>query len=316
MKTVIVLGSGNSGAGAIHDYLLSREDFQSPFAGKEFRIVNDPDGLNELHDSLYKNFNINNASNKLNNFTIFARNYLKSNYNKKHKIITNEFLDLTNLFVNEITKIEYNGSPQFYFDKMNFINKINFYIKRFIFRKPSKEVELLKMIIPKNENVFLSACENYLKEIFKLNSNFDSSKNIVIEQGGNFLSPISSTKLYGKNKKVVCVTRNPNAIFWSMKRRNSLAYPGHDIKIFVEWYKSIMQKIKIDEFKNITHVKFEDFFSDFENQKKNLCLKLNIDPNVEDTFDLEFTKKNLFKFKDNLSTDEINFINSELKEFI
>ena len=101
-----------------------------------------------------------------------------------------------------------------------------------------------------------------------------------------------------------------------MKRRNSLAYPGHDIKIFVEWYKSIMQKIKIDEFKNITHVKFEDFFSDFENQKKNLCLKLNIDPNVEDTFDLEFTKKNLFKFKDNLSTDEINFINSELKEFI
>ena len=41
MKTVIVLGTGNSGAGAIHDYLLSREDFQSPFAGKEFRIVND-----------------------------------------------------------------------------------------------------------------------------------------------------------------------------------------------------------------------------------------------------------------------------------
>ena len=32
MKTVIVLGTGNSGAGAIHDYLLSREDFQSPFA--------------------------------------------------------------------------------------------------------------------------------------------------------------------------------------------------------------------------------------------------------------------------------------------
>ena len=59
MKTVIVLGSGNSGAGAVHDYLLSRNDFQSPFSGKEFRIVNDPDGLDELYNSLYKNFSLN-----------------------------------------------------------------------------------------------------------------------------------------------------------------------------------------------------------------------------------------------------------------
>ena len=44
MKTVIVLGSGNSGAGAIKDYLMSRDDFQSPFIDQEFRIINDPDG--------------------------------------------------------------------------------------------------------------------------------------------------------------------------------------------------------------------------------------------------------------------------------
>ena len=58
MKTVIVLGSGNSGAGAIHDYLQSRNDFQSPFKGKEFRLVNDPNGLDELYNNLYKNFSI------------------------------------------------------------------------------------------------------------------------------------------------------------------------------------------------------------------------------------------------------------------
>ena len=43
MKTVIVLGSGNSGAGAIKDFLMSRNDFQSPFGNQEFRIINDPD---------------------------------------------------------------------------------------------------------------------------------------------------------------------------------------------------------------------------------------------------------------------------------
>ena len=54
MKTVIVLGSGNSGAGGVHDYLLSRNDFQSPFSGKEFRIVNDPDGFSSIIDSVTK----------------------------------------------------------------------------------------------------------------------------------------------------------------------------------------------------------------------------------------------------------------------
>ena len=74
MKTVIVLGSGNSGAGAIHDYLLSRKDFHSPFSGKEFRIVNDPDGIHELYYSLYKNFSVNGSANAIYNFKEFIRN--------------------------------------------------------------------------------------------------------------------------------------------------------------------------------------------------------------------------------------------------
>ena len=36
IKKFIVLGSGNSGAGGVHDYLLAREDTQSPFNGFEF----------------------------------------------------------------------------------------------------------------------------------------------------------------------------------------------------------------------------------------------------------------------------------------
>ena len=56
MKTVIVLGSGNSGAGGVRDYLMSRDDFQSPFIDQEFRIINDPDGINDLYVNLYKNF--------------------------------------------------------------------------------------------------------------------------------------------------------------------------------------------------------------------------------------------------------------------
>ena len=141
-------------------------------------------------------------------------------------------------------------------------------------------------------------------------------KNIVIEQGGNFFNPIESTKYYGTNRKIIIVTRNPKAIFWSMKRRKSLAYPGHKIEIFVKWYKAIMKNASFNENSKITHIKYENFFSDFDNQKKILCSKLNLDPNIRDNFDLEFTKKNLFKFEKNLSDSEKEFIDDQLKDYV
>ena len=141
-------------------------------------------------------------------------------------------------------------------------------------------------------------------------------KNIVIEQGGNFFNPIESTKYYGSNREIIVVTRDPKAIYWSMKRRQSLAYPGHNIKLFVKWYKSVMEKVNFSENNNVIHIKYENFFLDFENQKKILCSRLNIDSKINDNFDLNFTKNNLFKFKEKLTDDEKRFIDNELKDYV
>jgi len=316
MKIFIVLGSGNSGAGAIHDYLLSRDDFFSPFKGKEFRLVNDPDGLDELFNTLYNDFSINGSANKLNNFNIFTKNFFYSNYNNKNKILNKQFLNLTKYFINQIIKIQYNGSPQFFFDKINLLKKINFYFKRFILRKDAKNIELLKMIIPVSKEHFIEESRKYLYEIFRLSDEFEEKKNIVIEQGGNFFNPIESTKYYGSDREIIVVTRDPKAIYWSMKRRQSLAYPGHNIKLFVKWYKSVMEKVNFSENNNVIHIKYENFFLDFENQKKILCSRLNIDSKINDNFDLNFTKNNLFKFKEKLTDDEKRFIDNELKDYV
>ena len=316
MKIFIVLGSGNSGAGAIHDYLLSRDDFFSPFKGKEFRLVNDPDGLDELFNTLYNDFSINGSANKLNNFNIFTKNYFYSNYNNKNKILNKQFLNLTKYFISQIIKIQYNGSPQFFFDKINFLKKINFYFKRFILKKDAKKIQLLKMVIPVSQEHFIEESRKYLYEIFRLSDKFEEKKNIVIEQGGNFFNPIESTKYYGSNREIIVVTRDPKAIYWSMKRRQSLAYPGHNIKLFVKWYKSVMEKVNFSENNNVIHIKYENFFLDFENQKKILCSRLNIDPKINDNFDLNFTKNNLFKFKEKLTDDEKRFIDNELKDYV
>jgi hypothetical protein len=312
---VIVIGSGNSGAGAVHDYLLSREDFISPFNGKEFRFVNDPDGLDDLYNKLYNNFSVNGAAKQFECFEKFIQNFYNSIYNKKNKIIDKKFLDISKEFLIEIIDTCYNGSPQFYFDKLTLIKKLNFYIQRFFFKKKARKIDLLKMIIPCDKNEFLKYSENYLKNIFKLNDNFSDKKNIVIENGGNFSTPISSTKYYGENRKIVVVSRNPKAIFWSMKRRNSLSYPGHDIKVFINWYKKIMKMKNYDQHKGIINIKFEKFFDNFEEEKKLLSQKLGIKLKVNSTFNLDYTLKNLYKYKDNLSQQEMNFIDENLNEY-
>ena len=54
-KNVIVVSLGNSGSGAVFDYLRSRKDMYTPFYGEEFRLFNDPQGIYSLYLNLYKN---------------------------------------------------------------------------------------------------------------------------------------------------------------------------------------------------------------------------------------------------------------------
>lgn len=316
MKIIIILGTGNSGASALNDYLLSREDFQNLFNAGEFRLVNDPNGLDELYNSFYINFSVNGSANSFENFRIFLNNIQKSNYNKKYPIYNEDFKRLSTEYLQKIVKTQYRGGPQFYLDKITNLKKFQLYLKKLFFKDPSKNTHLLKMITPCDKKNFLKYSNEFIIKIFKSLKNFDSKKNIVIEQGGNFINPISSTKYYGEERKVIVVMRDPKAIFWSMKRRSSPSYPGHDVKIFVEWYKTTIGMININELNQVIKIKFEDFFESFEKKKSELCAKLDIDPNTNSNFNLDHTLKNLYKYRDKLSKYEIDYIDENLKEYI
>ncbi len=316
MKTIIVLGSGNSGAGAIRDYLMTRQDFQSPFGKQEFRIINDPDGLNDLYFNLYENFSINNAANAVYNFFLFINNSYNSRLNKKKKIYNKNIISLTKNYISKIIKVEYNGAPRFYLDKINNIKKVNFYFSRFVLKKNAKNIKLLKMIVPVSKKQFLKYTQNYIFNIFKKTKNFNLKKNIVIEQGGNFWKPVSSTIFYGNDRKIILVSRDPKAIYSSMKNRNSLSYPGNDIKIFVKWYKNIMLKKDKKQHSKVIKVEFEKFFGNFKIESKKLCRLLKIKNDINHKFVLENTVKNLYKYKKSLSRKEIGYINKHLSEYI
>ena len=112
------------------------------------------------------------------------------------------------------------------------------------------------------------------------------------------------------------VFRDPRAVFSSMKKRNSLSYPGNDIKVFVKWYEGIMSKIDKNEHDKIIKIKFENFFENFNTESKKLCKSLEIKYNTKHKFNLKNTLKNLYKYKNYLTKKEINYINKNLSKHI
>ena len=53
-----------------------------------------------------------------------------------------------------------------------------------------------------------------------------------------------------------------------MKSRNSFAFPGKDVKIFINWYKELYQKLKSRKrTKNTLFIKYENFLENFDKEK-------------------------------------------------
>ena len=140
-------------------------------------------------------------------------------------------------YLKQISLINYYGLPEFFRLGFDFHDKLKWRILRI--NKSSQEVKFCKMRIPIEKKIFLNKTKIFLNKILFILSG-KIKTNYVIDQGGNFWDPIKSTQ-YFDYRKIVLVTRDPRSIFSSMKTRKSLSYPGHDIKIFCEWYKNIMK---------------------------------------------------------------------------
>lgn len=321
MKIVIVTSAGLSGAGAISDYLLSRSDFTSPFKNKldykqdyEFRMVADPFGIDHLYQNFYENFSINNAAYSLFQFTNYINNLKKIKDVLSKKPIYNKFFfDQVELYKKKIVKLSYYGLPQHYSISMSPYQKLTWRISNYNQNKFAQETNFYKMVIPVNKKKFMGLTKKFLLKVISQHD-LKKKKNIVVDQGGNFWNPISSTK-YFINSKVIHVIRDPKAIFSSMKTRKSLSYPGNDINLFIKWFKEIQERRNYHEEKKTLQIKFEDFILKHEIIKKKINNFLKIKNEITD-FDLENSKKNIFKYKENLTTKEIKKINLKLKKFI
>ena len=318
-QIVTVVSAGNSGGGAVHDYLLCRNDFISPFQGEEFRLMTDPYGLDNLYFKLIKDFSLNNSSevfHQFNKYCFFLKN-LKSTKTKK-LIYGKEFYNLSKQYLSKIELLSYKGIPQFKSISLKTTDKIIFYLKKKFLRYKNHEHGLYKMSIPVDNEKFILETKKYLFKIFKSNINNISKKNIILDQATNYWR-LETTFKYFNNHKIIIVTRDPRSIYYSMKSRMSYAYPGYDVKIFVKWYQEIMKKREIVSKKNknsVIEIKFENFVLNFKKEKIRLEKFLKLSPQNVTKFDYNFTKNNILKAKEKLDKTDLNYIKKNLNNYL
>ena len=322
MKTIITIGTGNSGCGAIHDFLIQSTKYKSPFMGHEFRMINDPDGILNLYHNFYKNCSINNSSNAIMRFKNYVKDLtnLEMNVNNKSiKIYDKKLLSLTNEYIKNITTINYNAYPQFIAIRKNFFKKKIFNLKKKVF-KIKNDPSLFRMYLPVKEDIFLKESKKFISKIVKSQLKHKKLNYVVLDQSFsmyNFINIFS----YFDNVKVILVTRDPRGIYNSMKSRKSGAYP-HNLKVWTEWYSQIIKKF--DDYKkkipkkyrkNILEIKFENFCQNYEIEQKKILNFLGV-KKIYNNFDINKSKFNALKAKKQLSNYEKKYIKKRLSKYL
>ena len=323
MKLVVTISTGNSGGGAIHDYLIKSTKYKNPFKGQEFRIMDDPDGILNLYHNFYKNCSINNPSNAIMRFKNYIDNLVNLKINIKNeniKIYDKEILLLTEKYINSITTLNYNAFPQFMAIQTSFFKKKFFNLKKKFF-KLSNSHSLFKMYLPVKEDIFLKQSKIYLKKIIKIQSGNKKLNYLVLDQALNMLN-FKEIFSYFDDVKIILVTRDPRGIYNSMKTRKSAAYPDDSLKVWTDWYDQTIKKFydykrKIPKkySKHILEIKFEDFVRNYEKEQKKILKFLDIGK-INNDFDIKKTEFNVFKARKELSNFEKNYIKNKLSKYL
>ncbi len=315
MKTIVTVGSGYSGSSAVYEYLRNTNLFFDPFPNKEFSLMYDPGGISDIENCLLNNFTP--TKNKiiyekfLENIEFYTSTDKGLKPGKNIKIKSNNLNIILKEYINSVTEVFYEGESNYL--KFNNSRLINLY-KKFLF-KFNKRVKGQMVLF-----CDIKDFEHKTKELFfKLFSQDNiNKKDVILDQAGNIWKPYSSTK-YFINPKILIIYRDPRDIFSEFKGKTASAYPGNNVYQFCAWYKNVISKIHISEYQNpnILKLNFEDFILNNTKTIKNISNFLNLEIHkVKVDFDFDYSKRNINRYKDNLSNLEIEQIENKLKKYL
>tara|TARA_B110000879_G_C11180397_1_gene517986 strand:+ start:2795 stop:3805 length:1011 start_codon:yes stop_codon:yes gene_type:complete len=287
-KIVSVAGYGSTGSSAVVNYL---EEFECcNVMGGEFRILQDPDGIEDLCYNLSNSWGWNRSDAYIRRFikytNVIGRRITLHKYGENlNKTFNYKFFKYRNEFLDSIIDTKWKGH-WFYHDyhERNFIEVIIENIKRSLSWHFGFSREWLRRNTKKSDTFFVrSDIEIYhYAKIFinKLFSEYDiNSEHLIFDQ---MILPYHMKKfdLLLPNLKQIVVDRDPRDVYLDAKNYN--AYPiTNNIQSFISFYETArnLKKIKNDE-RNLK-INFEDLIYNYNSTTKGITDFLNITGNNE-----------------------------------
>ena len=305
---IIVLGTTYSGSGAVYDYLKGRGDLFDPLGGVEYQLPHMPNGLMTLEAVIEKGFHPPTADYVLSQFEEITNKLSRPQstwrYGRGYSANLPLFQSAIKEFIDEITVTDISMRLNWHRLFQNPINYIFNQLKNYLgVNELPPNTRLLA-----SKTKLISASQKLHNKIFKTDiKNYP----ILLNQAGSGWNPLESTK-YFYNNKVVLVTRDPRDQFVEIRQYKK----ANSVKEFIDWYKEMQERLKQFKDSNLLHFRFEDFVYDDKKNINTLCNHLSIDPKVTSNYQSDLSKKNIGKYKEFLSKEELKMIEYHLSEHI
>lgn len=331
-RIIIPTGYMGSGSSAITDLVSEFKDCKNDFKSYEYILLHCPNGLFDLEDKL---LNGNNAIRSDEAIRTFQKQMQKL-YNKRFwwvgnykKIISENFMDITNEYINSLINFNYEGywymheevNTQMFFKllirkplKLLTLNKVKF-------KKILKYKDGMKISIPTKEE-FYAKSNDYIYKIIEEISG--ESKNVILDQ---FLLPFNLFRLdnyFNNDTRVIVVQRDPRDVFIL----NKYIWPEKNFEVpmpknaeqFCKYYKRMRESEKECKSNKILRINFEDLIYNYESTleliKKHLGFTDQEHINKKSRFNPDLSIKNTQLFNNNVYKDEIKIIEKELKNYL
>ena len=323
---ILVNGYGWSGSSAVIDLFREFDDTCVPH--KEFRLIKDPHGLRDLDIQLNESIDALNED-------IAIREYLQivKVYSRKFGFFTPLGLGYSVDFGEDIEKIS-----------KDFIEKLCDYKYRghwWYFDKDKSALELFVLrslrklgvykysdhtsfnLTLKSEEQFLCLAKEYINQIFSSLLANEECSNIVLDQA----VPANHSEWanrYFQDCKVIIVDRDPRDVYIDLINEKSLVgydvAVNHDVRLFIEWFKKVRKENAEKTASNVLRLKFEDLILDYDRTISSIYDFCDLDKSLhfapKTKLIPEKSKRNIGMWKRYQYQDEIEIINTELRDYI
>lgn len=321
-----VTGYGATGASAYVDLIKEFDTVQSFRASFEFQLLQQPDGIVDLHYNLVKAGRRLSANSAIKRF----RSNLK---NPRAFYITKEtrgaYKKLSESYIDRLTQVRWVGRSNYdpvdlraRVDRLavrNFNHLINKVVSR-INPNLSWPAAKERYFSHLSEEEFVTATSEYLDDILTA-CGFDTAKPILLEQLFNTKNPTEGAEYFGGDVRSIVVDRDPRDVYYLTNffysRLCRFMPNGGNVEDFVKYYRALHTEQKDDP--RVLHVKYEDIIYRYEDTIRQMKSFLG---GLEHTrkgecFKPEFSINNTMLYKKHTGhEEEYRYIERELAEYL